>query len=482
MNRDEELRYKAYQEIEQHKDLVESDPYRQHFHVMPPVGLLNDPNGFIQWQCTYHLFFQWLPFDTTHGAKFWGHYSSTDLVNWSLEPIALAPSSWYDKNGCYSGSAINHDGQLKLFYTGNVKDEHNNRETYQCLATSEDGIEFSKQGVVIELPEGYTAHFRDPKVWEHESCWYMVIGAQTTEEKGCVVLFQSHDLENWECKGQIAGPTYGENLGYMWECPDMFVLGDKDVFLFSPQGLEADGILYNNTHQSGYMVGEMDYHHARFNGSSFVEIDRGFDFYAPQTTLDDHGRRIMFGWMSVPGEQEAYHPTINYNWIHCMTVPRELQLYNDKVYQTPVEELKQLREEPTTIANIQLSDQQYVWPSQVDWSSEVEINLNHSEEMTSFELELFDCIILSYNQNSREFSLYRNSLITEEKEFRSCHLPSGLQNMRMFIDASSIEVFVNNGEEVFSARMFPSQTNQDMVIKSEGTVNVDITTWTLKKE
>ena len=102
--------------------------------------------------------------------------------------------------------------------------------------------------------------------------------------------------------------------------------------------------------------------------------------------------------------------------------------------------------------------------------------------MTSFELELFDCIILSYNQNSREFSLYRNSLITEEKEFRSCHLPSGLQNMRMFIDASSIEVFVNNGEEVFSARMFPSQTNQDMVIRSEGTVNVDITTWKLKKE
>lgn len=130
---------------------------------MPPVGLLNDPNGLIQWKGIYHVFYQWQPFKTGHGAKFWGHYTSTDLVNWQHEEAALAPSDWFDQNGCYSGSAFIDNGQMHVMYTGNVRDEQGNRETYQCLAVSEDGIHFQKKGVVATLPEGFTAHFRDPR-------------------------------------------------------------------------------------------------------------------------------------------------------------------------------------------------------------------------------------------------------------------------------------------------------------------------------
>ncbi len=111
----------AKEKINEMKLLVANDPYRLDYHIMPPVGLLNDPNGFVYFNGYYHLFYQWNPFATTHGAKFWGHVFSKDLVHWHQAEIALAPDQWYDKNGCYSGSAIVNKEKLYLFYTGNVK-------------------------------------------------------------------------------------------------------------------------------------------------------------------------------------------------------------------------------------------------------------------------------------------------------------------------------------------------------------------------
>lgn len=116
----------AYKRIEEFKGLVSSDQYRLYYHIMPPVGLLNDPNGFVYYKGQYHVFYQWNPLKTAHGVKFWGHYISDDLVHWKTAPIALAPDQWYDKNGCYSGSAVVHNDKLYLFYTGNVKDQAGN--------------------------------------------------------------------------------------------------------------------------------------------------------------------------------------------------------------------------------------------------------------------------------------------------------------------------------------------------------------------
>src|SRR5699024_814478 len=155
----------ALETVEKQQETVSADLYRPTYHIAPPTGLLNDPNGWIQWKGTYHLFYQWMPFKTGHGAKFWNHVTSKNLIDWKQEEMALTPSDWFDKDGCYSGSSIEHEGKLKLFYTGNVKD-NDERATYQCLAVSEDGIHFEKKGVLIELPEGFTTHFRDPKVWE----------------------------------------------------------------------------------------------------------------------------------------------------------------------------------------------------------------------------------------------------------------------------------------------------------------------------
>ncbi len=96
---------------------------------------MNDPNGLVYYKGKYHVFFQWNPFDTKHTFKCWGHYSSTDFIHWEVHPPALVPSEWYEKDGCYSGSAIVYDNKLYLFYTGNVKTTDGGRETYQCLGS-----------------------------------------------------------------------------------------------------------------------------------------------------------------------------------------------------------------------------------------------------------------------------------------------------------------------------------------------------------
>ncbi|MGL6057116.1 MAG: sucrose-6-phosphate hydrolase, partial [Culicoidibacterales bacterium] len=112
---------------------VITEPNRLKFHIQPPVGLLNDPNGLVQHQGIYHVFYQWNPWSCEHKNKTWNHLTTTNFVEFKQQPVALLPTDWYDKNGCYSGSAFVKDDQVHLFYTGNVKDEANNRQSYQCL-------------------------------------------------------------------------------------------------------------------------------------------------------------------------------------------------------------------------------------------------------------------------------------------------------------------------------------------------------------
>ncbi|MGD6870740.1 sucrose-6-phosphate hydrolase [Sutcliffiella horikoshii] len=480
--REQELIRLAEDEVEKNKEVVESDTYRLRYHLMPPVGLLNDPNGFIQWNGTYHLFYQWMPFKTGHGAKFWGHYSSEDLVTWKHEPIALAPSEWFEKNGCYSGSAVEHDGKMVLFYTGNVKDADGNRETYQCMAFSEDGVTFDKKGPVVELPEGYTAHFRDPKVWKKGADWYMVVGAQSESLTGKVALLKSSDLKEWQHLGAIAGSGMNGlgDFGYMWECPDLFELDGVDVLVASPQGLEAEGMKYQNVYQAGYFVGELDYASATFDHGDFVELDRGFEFYAPQTTLDGKGRRLMVGWMGVPEQDEDKHPTIAHKWVHALTLPRELKWVDGKLLQVPVEELALMRKDQLVKKiDLQLSGDGI--ELEIRESKAFEMSLSFKDDVASFEMDLSDTIRLIFDASERVFSLRRKSFVTGEWECRSCSLQE-LSELRAYVDFSSVEVFLNSGEEVFTARIFPDGHAAGMVtVSGDGTVG-EMEVWKIEPE
>ena len=142
--------------IEKNADLTEGR-FRLGHHLMPPVGWLNDPNGLCWYKGKYHVFFQYAPFDVEGGLKFWGHYTSKDLVDWKYEGTALYPDSPYDCHGVYSGSALAESEKLHLFFTGNVKIDgdydyiNEGRETSTLHVESEDGIHFGDKEEIISF-------------------------------------------------------------------------------------------------------------------------------------------------------------------------------------------------------------------------------------------------------------------------------------------------------------------------------------------
>ncbi|RLL41796.1 sucrose-6-phosphate hydrolase [Oceanobacillus piezotolerans] len=481
MSISKEIILKANQHVKTHQSLVGSDPYRLHYHLMPTVGLLNDPNGFVFYKGQYHVFYQWNPFVTAHGPKFWGHYVSTDLVHWKEAPAAIAPGDWYDKDGCYSGSAAVLGDTLYLFYTGNVKDEEGNRESYQCLAVSNDGIHFEKKGPIIHVPEGYTAHFRDPKVFLKDEKWYMVLGAQTIEEAGVAVLYSSPDLEEWTFMGTMAGSGYHGlgDLGYMWECPDLVELGGTDILLVCPQGMEPEGFQYQNMFQSGYIAGKVDYIAGEFAHGPFVEMDRGFDFYAPQTMEDPNGRRLLFGWMGNAVESDVQQPTTAFNWIHALTLPRELRWENGKLLQTPVEELKLLRGQETLYKNVNLDDdEQLRFHGQV-FEMEMSIDRMEGPKGVTLTIQIGESKLI-YNQREGVFTFERKSYYMPNQESRHCYLQE-LKKIRLFKDTSSIEIFLNDGEEVFTSRVFDDFLMDEVVFETSGEVTMNLQKWDLNR-
>ncbi|WKA53191.1 glycoside hydrolase family 32 protein [Planococcus shixiaomingii] len=466
--------------LEAYKENHSSDPHRLQFHLMPAVGLLNDPNGLIQYKGTYHVFFQWNPFGTVHGPKCWGHYTSQDLVYWQNHQPSLVPSEWYEKDGCYSGSAVEVDGDMVLFYSGNVKHEDGTRETYQCMAVSHNGFDFEKKGPVVLLPEGYTAHFRDPKVWKRDGVWYMVVGAQTFYQEGAVVLFASVDLKEWELKGILAGSHLNglTDFGYMWECPDFFELDDQDVLLVSPQGLEEKESFYQNEFQSGYFVGKWQVGTTEFPHGEFHELDRGFDFYAPQTFQDKAGRRIMLGWMGITDEQESFQPTIERGWVHALTIPRELELKNSRIIQKPVQELKQMREAGGFKCQTSLENETKTWHELSGIVSELVIRFqqNHAE---TIEIEIRKNLSIIYDKQINRLTLKRKRFEDGKIESRSCFLDK-LEDLHIYLDTSAIEIFVNGGQEVFTARFFAEDNEKEIIFTVNGHVDIDLEKWNLR--
>ena len=174
---------------------VAQSPFRQHYHIQPNTGLLNDPNGFTYFDGKWHLFYQWFPMGAVHGLKHWFYLTSTDLVNWNEEGVALLPDTEYDSHGVYSGSGFVKDGQLHIMYTGNVRTEEWERVPNQIVARMEADGSFTKflPPAIAGKPDGYTDHVRDPKVWKQHGLYYAVIGAQRTDETGTLLLYHAND-------------------------------------------------------------------------------------------------------------------------------------------------------------------------------------------------------------------------------------------------------------------------------------------------
>ena len=419
---------------------IPTDPTALKYHLMPPMGWLNDPNGLCRFDGKIHIFFQHSE-DPQGGLKQWGHYTSTDYVNYQLHPIALKPDCKYDKDGVYSGSAFVKEGTMHLFYTGNVKYDGDQdrvlsgRDSNVLHVTSEDGVTFSKKELVLtndDYPQNCTRHVRDPKIFEKNGRYVMVLGARTKDDVGEVIFFESDDLENWEYSYSLSS---SDPLGYMWECPDYLFFDEQEILLCCPQGVDSSGDKYQPLYNNGYFK-------VTKNGlSEFVEMDIGFDYYAPQT-YNDNGKTVMIGWMGLPDVD--YHNVNDDQWQHCLSIPRELVWENDCLKQKPLEQLQNLRGSRFNGKNIELDNNVY------------ELHVKNIEG--DLDLKLRDDVTISYENKVLKLDMCNSG---QGRTTRILELEK-LSDLLIYSDSTSLEIFVNEGIKTITTRVY----NDDCHIES----------------
>ena len=210
------------------------------YHITPEKGWMNDPNGLVEYNGVYHVFYQADPEHLINENIGWGHKISSDLLHWEECQPALLPDQSYDRDGCFTGSAVIKDDKMYLLYTGHVNQESGYIET-QNLAVSKDGIHFEKYDgnpVIKNPPADTTMRFRDPKIWEKNGNYYAVIGGETEDKCGKVVYYRSRDLQEYTYCGVFADSD--GSIGNMWECPNFVQIGNTDVLIISPKGLEKE--------------------------------------------------------------------------------------------------------------------------------------------------------------------------------------------------------------------------------------------------
>lgn len=419
--------------------------WRQWFHVQPPAGLLNDPNGFCFHRGQYHVFYQWFPLGPVHGLKYWYHLTSPDLVHFQDKGIAIAPDTRWDSHGAYSGSALPHGDGLLIAYTGNHRTQEWQRIPYQIMAVLDDDGLHKCEPFLHGAPHGYTEHVRDPKIWqEADGSYALVLGAQRGNLTGTVLYMTSANGRDWRLEGEIdcALPAFG----YMWECPDYFALDGHDVLLFCPQGLAAEGGRFRNIYQSGYILGHFDRNTRAFTHDGFIELDHGFEFYAPQTCTGANGERLLIGWMGLP---DMSCPTDRDGWAHCLTLPRVLSVENGRLKQRPLPALQTLR------------------GTGAHDGVHFELLLDNPGN-AAFALHLRGCTV-AYDGQTLTFDRTASGLLPEpetEAPGKGGHirrLPiTCITQLQIFSDTSSLEIFVNDGEAVMSARIYPQTAHQPL--------------------
>ncbi len=454
MNALETLWIKMFEEEQRRQgEGRKTERWRPLLHIAPPFGWLNDPNGLCQQDGIYHAFYQFSPFQVEGGLKFWGHCTSRDLLHWEFQGISHFPDQPFDCHGVYSGSALAEEGKIYTFYTGNIKEqgEHDyivtGRRSNTVLAVSADGKIFDHKELLMtgkDYPSDLTCHVRDPKVWKENGTYYMIQGARTKENRGTALVFASADKRHWSYQGRLETE---EEFGYMWECPDVYLLDGRRVLCISPQGIPASGLCYQNDYQSVTCFLEDDFR-GTMKSSSFRELDGGFDFYAPQSFQAEDGRRIQIAWMGMPDVEEYYiNRTVADGWQHMMTIPRELTVRDGRLCQNPVQELDAWWNREETI-----SGEFYR-----EIASSCELDIETGGE--SLELVLAKGLRLSYRREEGIFWMkFEDESLGAGRTVRGRKLES-LKELRILVDVSSVEVFLNGGRDVFTTRFYPEDSS-----------------------
>ena len=468
-------------DIAEMKEKTYSEDYRPQFHFTPQEKWMNDPNGLVYNDGVYHLFYQYYPEDIVWGPMHWGHAISKDLVIWEHKPIALYP----DEHGLiFSGSAVLDKKNTSGFGSPETPALVAIFTYHDMEGEKEGKLNFQTQGIAYSLDNGeswekYSENpvignpgikdFRDPKVFWHEASerWILVLVAGDH-----ALFYNSKDLKSWELMSDF-GKEFGAHGG-VWECPDLFPLkvdGDgpeKWVLIISINPGAPNG-------GSGtqYFVGD-------FDGSNFTTtqkgakwIDWGTDNYAGVTYNEaPDNKRIFIGWMS----NWAYaRDTPTEKWRSAMTVPRELSLrsFGNEIalVNYPINNFGAIFKSEGK-RNLELP------PKSVDSISydhfnqtEVRFTTSAKDLKLRFTNSRDEELILTMDSANQSFSLDRtNSGKTDfQEDFAGKilqmpipDLPEQENEFRILMDWSSIEIFINEGQYVMTAQIFPND-NYDLL-------------------
>ena len=469
----------AQSQVQPDAKLSNESLYRPRFHFTPKQGWMNDPNGMIYLNGQYHLFYQHYPEGTVWGPMHWGHATSSDLVQWKEQPIALYPdsigmifsgSAVLDKNNT---SGLGRDGiaPLVAIYTQhNMPGEKAGRTDFQnqSIAYSlDEGKTWTKYAGNPVLKTPNLKDFRDPKVIWHAPTQKWIMSLAVADH---VEFYSAPNLMNWRKESEI-----GKNLfahGGVWECPDLlyFNVNGKTIWVLlvsmNPGGP-------NGGSATQYIVGDFDGHTFKPYATDIKWMDYGPDNYAGVTFSNVGERNILIGWMSnwnyanlVPTEK----------WRSAMTVPRELSLVQQEEYSStnsnansnefllvssPVKELKN--------AFAEISSKENIIPNRIDIKN---INATHFEIILSNEYN--EKILIGYHVDKKQFYIDRTKagVSNFNQGFAAVAVAPRLSyamnmDLSILLDKTSIELFTDGGRTVMTALFFPTFPYTKWEIKSK---------------
>lgn len=452
---------------------IANEPHRPQIHFTPEANWMNDPNGMVFFNNTYHLFYQYFPDSTVWGPMHWGHATSTDLVHWEHQPVAIYPDSL---GYIFSGSAVADVNNTSGFGTGGKTPLVAIYTSHDPVAEKAGSSTFETQSIAYSLDEGktwtkYTGNpvlsnpgirdFRDPKVrwYEAGKKWIMTLATQDR-----VTFFSSKDLKSWSRESDF-GKDEGAHGG-VWECPDLFPLNYNGtqvwVLLVS---INPGGP--NGGSATQYFTGDFDGTTFTRNDTLTKWVDYGPDNYAGVTWSNTGDRTIFLGWMS-NWDYAQVVPTEK--WRSATTVPRDLSLQkiNGAFYlnSVPVPELSKLGDEPVSVSNVSSNSFSISKPAgRLTGPAHLKLHVTKPIDF-SFTLsnEQGEKVIVGFDETNNRYYVDRRgsgkvdfSPAFANKIATAPRLSTFNEiDLELVIDNSSVELFGDNGLTVMTAVYFPN--------------------------
>ncbi len=462
------------------RNKLSADPHRPVYHYVNPENTLNDPNGLCFWQGRWHLFYQAYPPEDSR--QHWGHAVSDDLIHWRDLPYAIYPNP---EKCCYSGATLVEDDRVIAMYHGT--------EAGNMVAISSDPLLLNwekvtgKPVIPIRNPDGSAPPYRvfDPCIWKKDGTYYSLSGGTLPDGPGGKLvranfLLRSKDLATWEYLHPFVEDDRFTLVGDDGACPYFWPLGDRYILLFF-------------SHMSGgqYLLGDYDRQRDKFIATNHGKFNFGpyspAGVHAPSATPDGEGGIIVIFNMN-PGK-----PTEG--WDQIMTLPRRLTLIaEDELGVEPAGDVASLRYDHQHLDAMKLhANQELVLDNtrgnameiiaEIDPKNApmVEMNVLRSPNKEEFTRIAFFGGRGYRNQGHRTGPQY--SLVTIESSYSSL-LPDVLSRapetapvaieadellkLRVFIDRSVVEVFVN-GKQCVAMRVYPGRGDSIGVsLRSQG--------------